>query len=113
MENKIEIKISAPEIAEALKALAASMNNFKAKALKEEISNLQKFQSPKPEEKYEQLQMELNPLKLEDIREKIAQLAKDGRGAQIRELLNKFGSRNLTEIPEEKYGELLREVEKC
>ncbi|MGD9678402.1 MAG: hypothetical protein AB7V16_08675 [Vulcanibacillus sp.] len=48
---------------------------------------------------------------LEDVRSKLAQLAQSGKQKQVKELIESFGASKLTEIPEEKFGELLRAAE--
>ncbi|MFN2746938.1 hypothetical protein ACINLE_17635 [Bacillus sp. z60-18] len=45
------------------------------------------------------------------VREKLASKAQEGKQAQVKELLRKFGAEKLSEIPEEKYADLLELVE--
>lgn len=47
---------------------------------------------------------------LVDVREKLAQLQKSGKQAQVKELISSLGVKKLTEIPEEKYGELMQKA---
>ena len=48
---------------------------------------------------------------LEEVRAKLASLSKAGKQAQVRELITGFGVKKLSDIPREKYPELLEKVE--
>ncbi|PRR78471.1 hypothetical protein CLLI_15550 [Clostridium liquoris] len=48
---------------------------------------------------------------LEEVRAKLASLSKAGKQAQVRELIIGFGVKKLSDIPREKYPELLEKVE--
>lgn len=60
----------------------------------------------KPKEK-----VEVNLPTLEEVRAKLASLSKAGKQAQVRELIIGFGVKKLSDIPREKYPELLEKVE--
>ena len=60
----------------------------------------------KPKEK-----VEVNLPTLEEVRAKLASLSKAGKQAQVRELITGFGVKKLSDIPREKYPELLEKVE--
>lgn len=112
MENRIiEVKLSAPEVVEAIRFLAESIKKSNAKAQQNQRARAES--KGDNEEKYDQLQMELPPIKLEDLRKRLVTLSNDGRREQIRALIEKYGATKLTEVPEEKYEELLREAERC
>lgn len=49
---------------------------------------------------------------LEDVRAKLAALSQDGKQVKVKELITSFGAKKLSDIPEEKYPELLEEAEK-
>lgn len=49
---------------------------------------------------------------LETVRAKLATLSQAGKQEQVKNLIQKFGAKKLTEIPEEKYSELLEEAGK-
>jgi len=49
---------------------------------------------------------------LEDVRAKLAALSQDGKQVQVKELITGFGAKKLSDIPVEKYPELLVEAEK-
>lgn len=50
-------------------------------------------------------------LTLVDVRSKLADLRRNGKGAEIKDLLKKFGADRLTEVPEDKYPELMEKAE--
>lgn len=68
----------------------------------------------------EQLNNEKEPVKppkaklpaFEDVRTKLAVLAQDGKQAQVKELITGFGVKKLSDIPDEKYPELLDKADK-
>ena len=49
---------------------------------------------------------------LEDVRAKLAALSQNGKQAQVKELITSFGAKKLSDIPVEKYPELLKEADK-
>lgn len=49
---------------------------------------------------------------LEDVRAKLAALSQDGKQVQVKELITGFGAKKLSDIPVDKYPELLEEAEK-
>lgn len=53
----------------------------------------------------------LAAITLEQVRAKLAALSQAGKQAQVKELITKTGARKLTEIPTEKYAELLAAAE--
>jgi hypothetical protein len=48
---------------------------------------------------------------LEEVRAKLAALSQSGKQAQVKALISKFGASKLTDIPKEKYAELMKEAE--
>ncbi|MDQ7790449.1 MAG: hypothetical protein RDU41_10440 [Clostridia bacterium] len=48
---------------------------------------------------------------LEQVRAKLADLAKSGKQAEVKKLITKHGGTKLTDIPADKYAELLAEAE--
>lgn len=60
----------------------------------------------KPKEK-----VEVNLPTLEEVRAKLASLSKAGKQAQVRELITGFGAKKLSDIPRERYPEILEKVE--
>ena len=59
-------------------------------------------QTPAPEPKPE--------VKLEDVRHVLAEIARDGKGDEVRKLLAKHSAKRLSEIKPEEYETLLKEA---
>lgn len=64
--------------------------------------------APKEEEPPEPKKETAPSVTLEDVRAKLGQLTKDGKQAQVKELISKFGGTKLSDVPEENYPELLK-----
>ena len=47
---------------------------------------------------------------LTDVRARLAELQKSGKRDQVRDLLGAFGAGKLSDVPEEKYGELMKKA---
>ncbi len=62
---------------------------------------------PEPEPAHEQAPT----VTLEQVRAKLAALTQQGKQSEVKALLTKFGAKKLTEIPAEKYAELMKEAE--
>lgn len=92
------------DVVEDLRNLADSIKTL-ADAV--EVSGLKedgvKLEEPKAKE--EQLPT------LKEVKTKLASLSKDGKQAQVRELIIGFGAKKLSDIPREKYPELLEKAE--
>jgi hypothetical protein len=54
---------------------------------------------------------ETTAITLEEVRAKLAALTQSGKQPQVKELLAKFGAKKLTDVPADKYAELLQEAE--
>lgn len=50
-------------------------------------------------------------LTLVEVRSKLADLRRNGKGDEIKKLLKSFGAVKLTEVPEDKYPELMEKAE--
>lgn len=50
---------------------------------------------------------------LEEVRAKLAGLNKAGKRAEVKELLASFGAVKLSDVPAEKYGELMEKAGEC
>lgn len=51
------------------------------------------------------------PPNLEEVRRKLASLSQDGKQAQVKALITELGAKKLSDVPAEKYSELLEKVE--
>lgn len=121
----ILIEIKAPELVEAINNLAAALSGSniapaapkkeadKPKPKKEEPA---KQEAPKEEEapKEDKLPEEMKDkpeVKLETVRAKLASLSQSGKQAQVKELITSFGAKKLTDVPADKYADLLEAAE--
>ena len=72
------------------------------KSLADSIETLAKeMEEPKNEDK---------PPTLEEVRKTLANLSQNGKQAEVKELISDFGAKKLSEIPAEKYSEVLEKA---
>ncbi len=128
----ITIKIEAPALVDAINALAAALAGnielllmgpgSRSGEVHPDIQEQRESKpQPKPEPKPESepsntpetatTPAENATVTLEQVRAKLAALTQSGKQPQVKELLAKFGAKRLTEVPTEKYAELLKEAE--
>ena len=55
--------------------------------------------------------VEANLPTLEQVRAKLAALTQSGKQAEVKALITKYGAKKLSDIPEERYPELLKDAE--
>ncbi|MEY8304874.1 hypothetical protein AAK805_10900 [Anaerosalibacter bizertensis] len=91
-------------IANDLRKLADSIESLTKKEQKPHVATVEELREPATPQKY-------NLPTLEEVRAKLASLSKAGKQAQVRELITGFGVKKLSDIPREKYPELLEKVE--
>ena len=102
MDINIRVRVDSPDIMNALLALAEALPQMKTRVqIKEEPKEVQ---ASKEKE-------EAKTITLEEVRSVLAKLSQDGKQKEVKELIKKFGSKKLTDIPKDKYPELLKEVE--
>lgn len=139
MEITLNVNVNAPELAAALITLASAFGNTTAivsessKVTKENQSQAEKPRSTKAdnetkkpdviEDKHQQegnkptetpkqddtSTSDKKQISLEDVRAKLAELTRAGK--PVKELINKYGASKLSEIPPEKFAEVLKEAE--
>lgn len=137
MEITVNVNVKAPEVVEAIIALAVAMGSTKSvvaelgkEAGAKQTQNKEdkpKDQNTKPpketketKETKEETKNEEQPktdeegqpeeeITLEQVRAKLAELTRAGK--PIKQLITKFGASKLSEIPAEKYAEVLKEAE--
>lgn len=61
-------------------------------------------------EPVKELEKEGSTYTLVQVREKLGELQKAGKRAQVQELINGFGVKKLTEVPEDRYTELIQKA---
>jgi len=128
MAYTINVNINAPDLSAAVQALAAALAYPKAVqacdkgeptqtpdqniiATNEEVKAVL-------EETVEQVADPVNedppfetPVTLEQVRAKLSALSQAGKQAQVKKLITDLGAAKLTEIPAERYAELLAKAE--
>ena len=127
---EINVNIKAPELVKAAENLIAVLSEVgktqeaeTPKAKKEDKSskkednektteekkNTKAAKEEKPLEKEDK--SEKQPITIEEVRSKLAKLSQEGKQADVKALITKFGASKLSDIPTEKYAELLKESE--
>ena len=117
----ITIKIEAPALVDAINALAVAIaGNMEllldgpgARAsVTETAKNVtNKVETVTKTAKNVTNKAEAETFTLEQVRAKLADLSRGGKQAEVKALLNKLGAKKLTEVPEDKYPELMQEAE--
>ena len=99
------------ELIEAIHSLAHALNNLSASLNLEVEKAAEQEAARRMEEIKAEAAAEKQTVSLEQVREKLAALAKAGKQEQVKELITSYGASKLTEIPAEKYAELLEKAE--
>lgn len=121
----ITVNINAPELAQAIEALAGALNANNVVAFPETkqeeketpkvVKNTEpKVEVKKDEPKQEETKAEADEkqgISLEVVRGKLAELSQNGKQKQVKALITSFGVKKLTDIPAENYPELLEKAE--
>ena len=99
------------QISDLLKALGTAIAELASP--KEEEPEAEPEAEPKAEPKAvaEPAAVAAPLLKLEDVRAVLGDIARTGKSAEMKALLRKYGANKLSDIPAEKYPELLKEAE--
>jgi hypothetical protein len=117
--NNITITIQAPELVEAMQALTVALQNGTVKPVEVEatIEKLEAEAKPKKakgdkpvEPVAEEFKAQTN-ITLDDVRVALGNLAQAGKQAEVKTLIASFGATKLSEIPNEKYADLLAQAE--
>ena len=119
MNINIDINIRASEdITNSLLTLAAVLQNAipifneNPKAIERKLELPRKSEEIQTaNEKVETLKQEVKEITLQEVRGTLTRLSKNGKQAEVKALIKKFGATKLTEIPKEKYGELLKQTD--
>ncbi len=99
---KISIMIEAPELANAISKLAASLTARGQVDPGE--NNCIEYVSPNTSSVDKKVTVE-------EIRAKLAELVELGKQHQVKELISKYGVKKLNEVPPENYADLLKAIE--
>lgn len=116
---EIKIKIEAPGLEGAIHTLAQVLGNFDYPvnmpgSEKGEVQTSPEPQ-PKQEQKKEQPKKQAKTseqaITLETVRGKMVELARAGQQPKMKEIIESFGADKLSDIPEDKYPEVIKKVE--
>ena len=110
MDININVRVDSPDIMNALLALAEALpqmkEGFPVKA--EPKIKTKEVQAPKEKVQKEE---KSKTVTLEEVREVLSKLAQNGKQKEVKGLIKKFGAKKLTDIPKDKYSDLLKEAE--
>lgn len=125
---EIKIKIEAPGLEAAITALAEAFSNVpvtqkpavEVKEAPKKEKTAKKADKPKKETKKaepepdaaeeETTEEESTGLTFEQVRVKLAEVSQKGKQKELKDLITSFGVAKLSDIPEEKYAELLEKA---
>lgn len=105
MELNIKVKIESPDILNGLLALADEIS--KASITLKTVVNADNANVTEDNSKIESPRV----ITLEEVRAKLTSLSQCGKQAEVKEIIKKFGASKLTDIPKDKYEELLKAAE--
>lgn len=130
---EIKIKIDAPGLEGAIHTLAQVLANYEmpvqidGKEVSEKIEaktkettkqddapSAEETEAPKkdePKQEEEPESEETAGISLETVRGKLAELAQSGKQKEVKALITEMGAKKLTDVPAEKYPELLEKAE--
>lgn len=106
-----EIKISAPELAAAINALAEAVSSravattalsSKFPPVTDAPEKAKETAATEPEEPATD-----TPITVEQVRAKLAELTKAGKQAKAKEIITSYGAKKLSDVPLEKYAEVI------
>lgn len=92
------------ELIEAINSLAHALNNLSASLNLEVEKGVEQEIARRAEEKEE------DTVSLDDVRAKLAALAQAGKQEEVKALIASFGASKLTEIPAERYREVMQKA---
>jgi len=102
----ITIKVEADELVQAILHLAESMKTNRPAESVEKPKAKKPTPAPTPE-----VETPAANVTLVQVRARLAELSSEGKKDAIKKLMTDFGVSKLTEVPEEKYGELMTAAE--
>lgn len=121
---QISVEIKAPELTSAIQALASAIeNNSKTITLDSQAigsavetkkpvqGEKQEPQSTPVEEKEPEKEETASKISLETVRVKLAELSQNGKQKEVKGLITSLGYKKLSDVPEDKYAELLEKAE--
>lgn len=134
MDIKVEVNVQAPTITAMILAFTQELENFRKaledikkddflKLLKEEKGEMIRYAKDIKDDDEKQYSLNENSTNMKSekndnlisfdmIKSKLIELARDGQGDRVKEIIKSFGANKLSEIPKDKYQKLLEEIEK-
>lgn len=118
---EIKINIDAPGLEKAITLLAGALNG--SGAIQTQPATKTTKKADKPTKKVEEKKTEPEPdttedaakestgLTFEQVRVKLAEVSQKGKQKELKDLITSFGAEKLSDIPEEKYAELLEKAD--
>ncbi|WP_207707918.1 hypothetical protein [Heliorestis convoluta] len=121
MNIKVEVSLKAPDLVESIERLirvlpySSIINEEKEKPAEQGVTEPKQQEQPKPSSKNKQQAKEVANVKegqapevtLEQVRSKLAALSQEGKQAEVKALITEFNAKKLSDIPRERYAELL------
>lgn len=120
MDINVKVRFESPEIIAALLAFAEALPQMKLATILQvnegqviEAKGIVNKLEYKNEESAigEVKDIQVKSIALEDVRAKLAVLSQNGKQAQVKAIIKKFGANKLTEVGAENYEALLKEAE--
>jgi hypothetical protein len=120
VDINVKVRFESPEIIAALLAFAEALPQMKLATILQvnegqviEAKGIVNKLEYKNEESAigEVKDIQVKSIALEDVRAKLAVLSQNGKQAQVKAIIKKFGANKLTEVGAENYEALLKEVE--
>lgn len=119
---EIKINIDAPGLEKAITLLAEALNGggtVQATPITKGVKTAKKADKPTKEVKKtesepdttEDAAEESTGLSFEQVRVKLAEVSQKGKQKELKDLITSFGAEKLSDIPEEKYAELLEKAD--
>lgn len=96
-------------LAGSLETLILDMENRTPEKTTQPQTELEQKQKVKSKEEILEVKPKLPTL--EEVRAKLATLSQDGKQTQVKALITELGAKKLSDIPTEKYVELLKKAE--
>jgi len=106
----MDIKIDIPaisELADAIHVLSSAL--YESRKL--QVKNVTQEETATTVEEAEEAKPEDLTVTLEEIRAKLAALTQGGKQAEVKALIKKYGGAKLSDIPKDKYPQLMQEAE--
>ncbi|MDR3597045.1 hypothetical protein [Clostridium sp.] len=120
MDINVNVRLESPELMAAILALAEALPKIKLGEVTSEMDkNSMESEEPavvnttinKESSKKETKKEDVKTIELEEVREKLASLLKEGKQKEVKALITKYGAKKLTDIDSACYEKLLKEAE--